>query len=257
MTLPDSTVFAAVLADPRVYTVIGIAFITGLVRGFSGFGSALIYIPLASAVLGPRLATASFVVMDLITALPFLRAVGPRAVWGEVLPIALTAAIGVQIGTQILRFGDPTSLRWVICVLVALVIIVLITGWRYRNRPKLWLTLAVGLVAGVCGGAAQLSGPPVLIYWLGSIHPPDVLRANFLWYFTLFNVSATITYAWYGLITPQAQAIIVLITPVCMIGMWLGGKMFPYASERTYRRIAYAIVVFSAVAGLPLWDSLR
>ena len=71
------------------------------------------------------------------------------------------------------------------------------------------------------------------------------------------HVAATITYAWYGLITAQALAITVLITPVCMVGMWLGGKLFPYASERTYRRIAYAIVAFSAIAGLPLWDSLR
>lgn len=257
MTLPDSTVFAAVLADPLVYLVIGIAFVTGFVRGFSGFGSALIYIPLTSAVFGPKMAAATFVIMDLITAFPFLRAVGPRAAWREVLPIAIAAAIGVQFGTQILRFADPTNLRWGVCVFVALIVIVLASGWRYRKSPTLWLTFAVGLIAGVIGGAAQISGPPVIIYWLGGMHPPDVLRANFLWYFTLFNVAATITYAWYGLITAQALAITVLITPVCMVGMWLGGKLFPYASERTYRRIAYAIVAFSAIAGLPLWDNLR
>lgn len=257
MILPDSTLFAAVLADPHVYVVVGIAFITGLVRGFSGFGSALIYIPLTSAVFGPQMAAVTFVMMDLITALPFLRAVGPRAAWREVLPLAAAAACGVQFGTLILRFADPINLRWGVCAFVALVVIVLASGWRYRNRPTLWLTLAVGLLSGMIGGAAQISGPPVIVYWLGSIHAPDVLRANFLWYFTLFNIAATITYAWYGLITAQALATVVLITPVCVLGMWLGGKLFPYASERTYRRIAYAIVAFSAIAGLPLWDSLR
>lgn len=257
MTLPDSTVFAAVLADPRVYVVIGIALITGLVRGFSGFGSALIYIPLTSAVFGPQMAAVTFVMMDLITAFPFLRAVGPRAAWREVLPLAAAAACGVQAGTLVLRFADPINLRWAVCVFVALVVVVLASGWRYHNRPTLWLTLGVGLLSGMIGGAAQISGPPVIVYWLGGIHAPDVLRANFLWYFTLFNVAATITYAWYGLITAQALAIMVLITPVCVFGMWFGSKLFPYASERTYRRIAYAIVAFSAIAGLPLWDSLR
>jgi len=257
MILPDSTVFAAIATDPHVSVLAGIAFVTGVVRGFSGFGSALTYIPLASAVFGPQMAAVTFVMMDLITAFPFLRAVGPRATWREVLPLAAAAACGVQFGTLVLRFADPINLRWGVCAFVALVVIVLISGRRYHNKPTLWLTLAVGLLSGTIGGATQISGPPVIVYWLGGIHAPDVLRANFIWYFTLFNIAATLTYAWFGLITAQALAVIVLITPACMVGMWLGGKLFPYASERTYRRIAYAIVAFSAIAGLPLWDSLR
>jgi uncharacterized membrane protein YfcA len=48
--------FHDAVADPRFPIAIGIAALAGLVRGFSGFGSALVYMPLISAVYGPTVA---------------------------------------------------------------------------------------------------------------------------------------------------------------------------------------------------------
>jgi len=56
MTLPDNSLFAAAIADHRFLTALAIAALSGLVRGFSGFGSALIYMPLIAAVYDPRVA---------------------------------------------------------------------------------------------------------------------------------------------------------------------------------------------------------
>jgi hypothetical protein len=48
MTQPQIlAVFADAAADPRFPIALGIAALAGLVRGFTGFGSALIYMPLA------------------------------------------------------------------------------------------------------------------------------------------------------------------------------------------------------------------
>jgi hypothetical protein len=44
--LPDTATFAAALADPRIYVAGAVAGLAGLVRGFSGFGGAMIYMPL-------------------------------------------------------------------------------------------------------------------------------------------------------------------------------------------------------------------
>ena len=43
--------------------------LAGVVRGFSGFGSALIYIPLISAIYDPRTAAGTFVLIDFATGL--------------------------------------------------------------------------------------------------------------------------------------------------------------------------------------------
>jgi hypothetical protein len=64
MNIPDLPPLPAVLA------AIVAALLAGLARGFSGFGSALIFIPLASAALGPRVAAPLLVLVDNLTTRP-------------------------------------------------------------------------------------------------------------------------------------------------------------------------------------------
>jgi uncharacterized membrane protein YfcA len=56
--------FAASLPDHGLYALIAIAFIAGLARGFSGFGAALIFIPLGGAIIGPKLISPVLLVID-------------------------------------------------------------------------------------------------------------------------------------------------------------------------------------------------
>ena len=46
------------------------AFVAGLARGFSGFGSALIFMPLASSMAAPRLVAALLLIIDFVAAAP-------------------------------------------------------------------------------------------------------------------------------------------------------------------------------------------
>jgi uncharacterized protein len=48
--LSDASVFAAALAERRFALAAVIAAVSGAARGFAGFGSALIYVPLISAI---------------------------------------------------------------------------------------------------------------------------------------------------------------------------------------------------------------
>lgn len=52
--------------------ICAIAFVSGTARGFSGFGSALIFMPLASSVAAPRLVAALLLIIDFIAATPML-----------------------------------------------------------------------------------------------------------------------------------------------------------------------------------------
>lgn len=252
--LPNLSTFAHAVADPRFPLAIGISILAGTVRGFSGFGSALIYVPLMSAVYDPRVAAASFVLIDCAVGASFVPGMWRKANWREILPLAAAAIVAAQFGTLILQYADPTLLRWAICGLVASVIVILASGWRYHGRPHLLATLAVGFVAGLLGGAVQISGPPVIVYWLGSAFPPDIVRANFIVYFAVFSLSGIVTYLIHGLITAPVIALALLIGPVQIFLMVVGTRLFHLATEKTYRRVAYVIVALSALVSMPLWD---
>jgi len=254
--LPDSSTFAALFVDKRVFAAIAVSILAGAVRGFSGFGSALIYVPLISAIYDPRTAAGTFLLIDFATGLAMLPSVWREANWREVLPLALAAALAGQFGTLILQYTDPTALRWAITVVVLVLLAVLMSGWRYHGRPLLIVTIAVGLLAGTLGGAVQIVGPPVIVFWLGSMATATVVRANLSAFFALFSIALVITYVARGLLTAQVIALACILGPLQILALTTGTRLFHLASAQTYRRMAYVIVATGALVSMPILDPL-
>jgi uncharacterized protein len=251
---PEYALFAAAVADRRFWVALGIAVLAGVVRGFSGFGSAQIYIPLVAAVYSPRVAAVTLLIIDTLGAAPFtVRAFG-YCTWPEVLPMFIAAAIAVPLGTWALLVIDPVVLRWFIAFLVLSLVAVLASGWRYHGRPRLPITAAVGLFSGFGSGAVQIAGPPVLLYWLGTTNNVITVRANFLVYFLLLGLTSCAVYWWEGIFTPELLALALLLAVPFFLATAIGAKYFHGASDRLYRRIAYAIIALAALVSLPVFD---
>lgn len=225
-----------------------------LARGFSGFGAALIFIPLASALLGPKVAVPLLLVVDSIMTAAMIPAAIRAADRRDVLTMALGALVGVPAGTWLLTTLDPMTLRWGIVGLAAVMLVVLVSGWRYRNRPTPPLTVLVGLVSGFCSGAAQIGGPPVVAYWLGGPGSARTVRANIIFYFAVTSLIAAVGYVWGGIITLRILTLAALIAPVYGFGAWAGSRMFGLASEQTFRRICLIMIAFATLVSMPVLD---
>jgi uncharacterized membrane protein YfcA len=254
MVIPEYALFAAAVADHRFWIALAIAVLAGAVRGFSGFGSAQIYIPLIAAVYSPRVAAVTLLIIDALGTAPFTVRACAYCTWREVLPMSIAAAIAVPFGTLALLVIDPIVLRWFIAVLVLSLVAILMSGWRYHGRPRPPTTIAVGLFSGFGAGAVQIAGPPVLIYWLGTTNNVITVRANFLVYFLLLGLTSCAVYFWKGLFTPELLALALLLAIPFFLATAIGAKYFHGASDVLYRRIAYAIIAAAALVSLPVFD---
>ena len=254
--LPDLATFAALFADRRIYASIAVSIIAGATRGFSGFGSALIYVPLISAIYDPRTAAVTFLLIDAATGIAVLPTVRRQANWREVFPLAAAAVFAGQFGALILQYTDPVALRWGMVVVVLTVLGVLMSGWHYHGKPLLIVTLGVGLIAGLLGGAVQIVGPPIILYWLGSASAAAVVRANFSAFFALFAWSLFVTYLTRGLLVAPVIALACILGPVQILSLSTGTRLFHLASAKTYRRVAYGIILIGALVSMPILDSL-
>ena len=255
-SLLDSSIYTAAIADPRFVAAVAISALSGLVRGFSGFGSALIYMPLVAAVYEPRIAAVTLLLVDFVASSPFAVREIPRCTWREVLPIFIAAAIAIPFGTLALELVDPTALRWFIALLVLVLLAVLMSGWRYHGRPRLPFTIGAGLFSGFGGGAVQIAGPPVIIYWLGAKSDAVTVRANLMVYFLLAGAMLCISYLLQGLFTVENVALSILLEIPFAAAMVLGAYIFRGASDLLYRRVAYLIIAVAALVSLPLFDEL-
>lgn len=236
------------------YILALIALLAGLARGFSGFGAALIFMPLASAIVGPKLAAAVLMVTDIVFGLPL----GLRAL-RQVKPIGtglmlLGAVVTIPVGTFVLAHIDPLILRWIIAGLVVSMLAVLTSGWRYSGEAKGWLTVLVGAISGLFSGIAQIGGPPVVAYYLGRRGAAATdIRASIFLFFAGSSVIGLLTYLYGGLITRDALKLALITGPAYGLGIFGGSHMFGLASETTFRRVVLMLIAAGVVVSLPVW----
>jgi uncharacterized membrane protein YfcA len=241
------------LTEPLFWIAALAALVASAVRGFSGFGAGLIFMPVAAACLGPKVAAGTLYVIDTILVLPFVVKAVRLVDWREIAPLGLGAAATVPAGTAVLLYLDPVPLRWGLSLAILGSVGILAAGWRYRGPTRAWLSLLVGALAGFMGGSAQIPGPPVLIYWLGRQIVSATMRANALTFFMFTTVVTGIAFVFGGIFTAEVMARSAALFPVYAVGIFLGGRMFGLASEATYRRIAYATILFVAIVSMPVF----
>ena len=249
MTLPDLGLGTAPTGTLVFLAAAGL--IAGLARGFSGFGSALIFIPLASASVGPLLAAP---MIDGVGALGMIPDAWRQADRRGVFVMAAGALVAVPFGTWVLTHTDPRSIRWGISLAILLLIGLLASGWRYGGRPRDGITVGVGAVSGLLNGAAQIGGPPAIAYWLGSAATPQMVRANMVLFLAVSQVFAVIAYAQAGVFNWVAVGLSLVSGPAYIFGLLVGTRMFGMASVIVFRRICYALIAFAAIGSLPALD---
>src|SRR5438552_745242 len=236
--------------------ICAIAFISGTARGFSGFGSALIFMPLASSIAAPRLVAALLLIIDFVAAAPLVPNAWRKADRKATAVMVLGALVGVPIGTYFLSRLDPVTTRWIISGFVFALLLLLVSGWRYRGKDHAAISVGIGGLSGFCSGLAQTGGPPIVGYCLGRPIPSIIARANILLFFGASDFFSVISYAATGLITADAIKFSFVVGPVYAIGVWFGASLFGKASEALFRAICYALIAAAVIAGLPALDGV-
>ena len=244
-------------ADISINTAIAIcaiAFVSGTSRGFSGFGSALIFMPLASSVAAPRLVAALLLIIDFVAAAPLIPNAWKQADRKATAIMVLGALVGVPIGTYFLSRLEPVTTRWIISAFVFALLLLLLSDWRYRGKDHTAISIGIGGLSGFCSGLAQTGGPPIVGYWLGRPLASVTARANILLFFGASDFFSVVSYALTGLITMDAIKLAFVVGPVYAIGVWFGASLFGRASEALFRSICYALIAAAVLIGLPALD---
>jgi uncharacterized protein len=236
--------------------ICAIALVSGIARGFSGFGSALIFMPLASSIAAPRLVAALLLIIDFIGSAPLIPNAWKQADRKATAIMALGALVGVPIGTWLLSRLEPVTTRWIISVFVFALLLLLLSGWRYRGKEHAAISIGIGGLSGFCSGLAQTGGPPIVGYWLGRPIASVIQRANIVLFFAASDFFSLVSYALTGLITADAIRFSIIVGPIYAIGVWFGASLFGRASENLFRSICYALIAAAVLIGLPALDGV-
>ncbi len=250
--MPD--LITQALAQPGLGWLIGAALVAGVVRGFAGFGTAMVYLPMAGSFLSPFAALTTLIVMDLIGPLPNV----PRALRdrhrGDISKLFLGLIVALPVGVLTLSYVPTEVFRYAVSLIALVLLGLLITGFRYRGTLGPRTIVGTGMLGGFLGGSTGLPGPPVIMVYMASQHPATVVRATLMLYLIAVDTLMLSVFWLYGRLEAQLLVLGFVVMVPYLLGNVVGGALFQAEYETLYRRVAYGIIAISAVLGLPIWE---
>lgn len=237
----------------QIALLIGATFLAAIVRGFSGFGSALVYMPLAAQILTPFQALTTLVIFDLFGAVPMVRGMSRNAEKRDLLRLFVGLIVMLPVGVLTLTLIPAAVFQYTVSFVAITALVIFITGIRYRGDLKPPLVYTTGGLSGFLSGVAGIPGPPVILLYMASTRPIEVIRANTFLFLFSTDVILLPTLALFGKLDPSALLLGFLLIIPNVIGLTLGSRLFRPQYEKTYRAAAYAIIAASAISGLPIW----
>ena len=227
----------------------GIAFLGALIFGITGFGAALVTIPLATHFVSLKFALALFVLVDLAAAL----SVGlenpknaVRAEWTRLVPMILAGtALGV---TLLVNLPRDTGMLLLGLFVLGFGIYTLLPHGRSRVIAPGWAWLA-GLAGGITSTVFGAGGPPYAIYLSQRGLTKEQYRAT-MGFATMTSISVrAVAFTLTGiLLVPDVWQKALAAVPAGLAGIWVARKMFVRISRDMLLRVVAALLVVSGVS---------
>ena len=210
------------------------ATVAGVMRGFSGFGAALVLAPVVSLIVGTHVAVPAILLSIFVTTAQLFAPAWPHVRWSDQFALSVPGCIGVPAGVLLLLHLDPELMRRAISAITALIALFLLSGWRSNRPPTRSGSATMGALGGVLSGAASIGGPPVIAYLLAGPGSPTQTRATLIYYFAFTQAASLIMFWIGGLMNWEVLVTAALVAPSLILGTWAGAKLFHLASERVF-----------------------
>ena len=226
----------------QVSACILVVFLTAIMRGYTGFGFALVAVPLLALIADPVTAVPMVLLLEVVGSLQLLPGLWRAAHLRSVLLLVGGAAVACLPQKAFDGLVLATT-----CALAA--------GLEASREPGAPATFGVGILSGLLNGAAAMSGPPVVLFYLNAQTAMHVGRASIVLYFLLSDTVAIGFAGASGLMGASTILLAAVTVPALFVGQVIGTRLFRSALQRHYRIVA--IVILLAVSGFAIVQSVH
>ncbi len=237
-TLTTVTLLPAVAA-------FGIFVLASTAQAVTGFGSALVAVPLLALIVDPATAVVAMTVLSLLlTGVGFVKERGYVDVPAARL-FSLTGLIGIPLGLLALTALSTARLTLVIAIVLAVLVVLLAAQVRLPTGPVArWVT---GVTSGALLTSTGMNGPPLVVTMQAMGMPPRTFRATLQAIFLVQDVVGVLGFFVVGALAPGALLLAACGILAVPVGWWLGDKVFHGMSPEVFRKVVLAGLAITAL----------
>lgn len=219
-----------------------IVFLAALMQTLSGFGFALVVMPLLTLMMGLPTAVPLVSLIALTLYAVNLLRYRQSLNLGELKRLALAGALGVPVGLWLVAMAPETAVKFLLGLLLIAYALyslfnpslafVVPTGWGY----------GVGFISGCLGGAYNVPGPPVIVY--GSLRqwPRNEFRAVLQALFLLQGVLVVIGHGMMGHMTTAVFTSYLVAMPALFLGIFIAAHLDDKINKTQFRKLVTGLI---------------
>ena len=234
--------------SPAALVGAGVAVVlAAMLRGFTGFGFALIAVPLTSMVLTPaRSVPMVFTLQLMIGAVDTLRHF--RNCDRSIVSMAVFAMMTTPIGVYLLSIASPDVARLTIAVMMLAGAVALWRPMNLRLKPGHVLGALAGIGVGLSNGLAAMPGPPAIAYSLLTDLPANRARVSLMVLFFTTAMAGLPSALAFGIADTTTFVLAGAAFPLILAGTFGGEMLFRHFGTRAYRQVALLTLIGTALA---------
>jgi uncharacterized membrane protein YfcA len=230
-----------------------IVLVAAFLQSLSGFGFAIVLMPLLTLMLGLQtaapLVSLTALTVYVINVTRFRRSIRT----GELLRLGLASALGVPIGIWVLSSVEGALVKQGLGLLM-----ILFAAYSLVRPTTSWLpsprwVYPAGFVAGCLGGAYNTPGPPAIVYGTLRQWPRDEFRAVMQSLFLVNGLLVVTSHLVAGHLTDPVLAYYLYTVPGLAVGILLASRIDSRVDRNRFRTLVTVMILLlglSLVLGL-------
>ncbi len=209
----------------------------------SGFGFAIIVMPLVTLAIGLQTAAPLVALVGLTVyttnLIRYRQAIDAR----ELLRLGLASALGVPVGLWALIHVDESIIKPLMGLILASYAVYTLAHPRTRRLESRWWAYPAGFAAGCLGGAYNTPGPPVIVYGSLCQWPRQEFRAMLQ---ALFFVNALLVVVSHSLarhLTADVLTLYLYALPALGLGIVAGSRVDARLNRERFRSLVTVMIL--------------
>jgi len=219
------------------------------VQGLSGFGFAVVAVPLLATIASLDHAIALSSLLGLWASANTVRTCRSEIRWPIVGNVLRGTAVGLPFGILGLWLLDTRQLTVTTGIIVLALAVSIAVGLRIVCVNPLAQS-ATGVLSGAIGLCTGMTGPPVVIGMRGANLEPGEMRATLALTLGLTGIATLSIRAIGGHVPADVLPMVLLGIPTVVVGNFLGRRAFDRFSGRTYHAVVVGLLAVSGLVAL-------
>lgn len=221
--------------------------VASVVQSITGFGFALLSMPLLTLVIDAKDAVALSTIVGALASFNLLARTYRYVRWDLARSLLAGAVAGMPVGLVVLVVVEARVLKVLIAVAVLAFVAILAKGWRLEGAgPR--AELVAGFVSGVLNTSVSTNGPPLVLALQARGLEPELFRGTISAVFALSAVVANALFAATGRYDLTLLGYAAIGPPALLVGGTIGRRLGRDLAPERFRPLVLVLLVAAAVS---------